>query len=466
MEFGLGPDGSRHMIRIRHQMATCAVAFLLGLGIAVHLNITAAFLWGLEGDRVLPVLLPTLGWASVGAWLPHRLLAGLLRGLWKKVAGGRALREDLMVLRPRRRSHRVLLWLIMAAVASMIGLAELLVMVFNGWAGALGAYLQEHFLWTTTSWFVARMVLRVLILLLPGLLMGMAVAGLGSLSSAHDDHHTRGPLPVLIIGGGVGTLVLRLTTSAWLVQSTGFLLVSRPFFLTSWVAGLAATWVEKETEDTVEEVVHVPVETTRDRYVIASGLGVWGALTTLWITGQSGGQEVQMEFLGGIGVGAAVGEWWLSDRHHSRSGAGMGLWALGVASAIGIVCWGGDPPQVGPTGKRLILPLVSSVVGFLLPYLLRCLTSRYTTAGRSHSLATSLLTGAAAGVMLAAYLLPEAQRTWVRLLAIFSLLAIALGGLLVIHDEQAPPRPRRNRLILIFGSLVFLMGLFAWSSTT
>ncbi len=71
--------------------------------------------------------------------------------------------------------------------------------------------------------------------------------------------------------------------------------------------------------------------------------------------------------------------------------------------------------------------------------------------------------GSATLAILVSYLLPDAPRTWIRLLAVFSLLAVALGGLLVIHDEDARPGPRRNRLVMIFGGMILLMGIFAWS---
>jgi hypothetical protein len=440
------------------------VAFLLGLGGAFHLSIAAAALWGLEQNTVATVLLPTLGWASVGAWIPHRLLAGMLKGLWRKVAGGQALREDLSVLLPRRRSHRVLLWLLMASIASLIGLAELMLILLNGWGASVGAYLESHFLWTAPTWFLARLLVIAGVLFLPSLLLGTAVAALGSLSSGHEGNPLRGPLPTLIVGGGIGLLVIQFTTPGWLTPPAGFLLASVPFFAASWVAGIAASWVEKTMNESLDEVVHVPTEASQDRFLIASALGVWGALTAVWVMGQPDGGQAQIAFLGGIGAGAATGEWWLAEQRHSRGGAGMAVWGLGLVSAVGTVSLSRPALFIGPIGKLILVISISAAIGFILPYLLRCLTSRSTTAGRSHSLATSLLMGSATLALLVSHLLPVGPQPWILMLAILSLLAIALGGLLVIHDEEAARRLRRNRLVMIFGGLIFLMVVFAWSN--
>jgi hypothetical protein len=135
-----------------------------------------------------------------------------------------------------------------------------------------------------------------------------------------------------------------------------------------------------------------------------------------------------------------------------------------LVSAVGTVSLSRPALFIGPIGKLILVISISAAIGFILPYLLRCLTSRSTTAGRSHSLATSLLMGSATLALLVSHLLPVGPQPWILMLAILSLLAIALGGLLVIHDEEAARRLRRNRLVMIFGGLIFLMVVFAWSN--
>ncbi len=167
-----------------------------------------------------------------------------------------------------------------------------------------------------------------------------------------------------------------------------------------------------------------------------------------------------------VGVLAGSRRGW--RRRHSDSGCGVSMWLLGMCNAVSVILAAGLYPRLwadgGLAGGEWLWIVLTALPGFGLGYALVYAKTAMSLRSASDSLAHAKMISAAllgmAGGILFAGRWGVTMLGSLGLLVAACLLALAVGGLMIIADADRHARRRGLRLAMVFASLGAMMVLF------
>ncbi|HSW45851.1 MAG TPA: hypothetical protein VLM89_09795 [Phycisphaerae bacterium] len=382
----------------------------------------------------------------------------------------------LWLLRALRERDESILWLSLAVLASLAGLTTLLTFAMTTPIAQLHRYLLAGFFWTQFTASLLEWLLVALAISPLWLMNGLLAAALAPVVGirAGPGHGRPAIAAGALLGLGAALCLQDLMADRGLSASQTLLLGALPMFALSVMSALQSHRAESQPAITSSLQAEAPELTSQSEGWIWLALAAWGIGSTLsaagWLTCRTG---TASSLTGGgdfglsgyaimLGLGVLAARMFVRADNPSASGCGTALWAAGVAA--GVVAVTGALAPTGSFAALVELLLLGLVFGGVLHYLERAWHARAgsETLGFAQ-MTTALLAGAAIGLIL--------NRWWVEpvlgsigAITTGALALMAFGGLIQIHERQAPSPTRGRRLGLVFASLAAAIVLFPMSA--
>lgn len=417
--------------------------------------------------------------AALGPRIPARFAIGLahrIRGrIWPADTPNSDEDRSFWVLRAVRERDESLLWLALAVLSSAAGLLAVLTLAALPAFERIHQYLMERFFWTNLT---ATALEWALVALLAGgmwLMNGLLAAVLGPVIGARTGSRRGQSLIVSggLLGIGLAWWVQKLLADRGMSGPQAFLLGTLAMFGVSVSSAVLSHRAERRPSLQRTPPTSAAEVTGRAEGWIWLSLAAWAASSALagsgWLACQSVGQLTSAG--PGIGPGTCLIVLGLSvvlaaiiDGQESPSASGYGnvLWAAGVCVGLAAVLVALAP---GPGASSLCqLALLTVPPGYALHRICQAWLARAgsETLGFAQMI-SAILAGAACGLILSQWWLEPALGP-LGTVTTGALALMAFGGLIQIHEEEGPPAGRRQRLGLVFASLVAAIALFPASA--
>ena len=436
---------------------------LLGRGfLQVFVNITD----GSAERRALAVAAILFG-VGIGPWLPHRFAMWTARRTWRRKFRADRIWDQFEPLQLEGQIDRAFAWAVVGVIGMVTGAATCATLVVPTGGGKAYEYLLENFLWTPPTLWLMDLVLAAICVIVPCGLSGLLLNCLGKLETRHQVCSVH-PLSVALSTAGIvafaaANLADSVRPEVWIAAG------GLPFFAVSLSAALVTGRIEPAADVAGRAAVNLAPEAS-DRWMplliaaVAVAAFVGGAQVVVWdrlfrdyfaITTDTWGMFAAICFSAGMWL---VG-WSGRKRNYSVGGLGLAFAASGTLAAAGL-CTIGLSPSSDDVWARLFVPaagVAAGATGFAMAYGYSAVHVRMVHASVSRApLITASGLGGALGLACASgVLLPEVGPLVTGALA--AVILMAVGGVLIIHEDGYQASTRRRRLACVFASLIAMI---------
>jgi len=412
--------------------------------------------------------------AAIGPRIPARFLVSVAR-LIRRQRSDSPTDGSFWLLRGVRDRDEGLLWLALAVLASLAGLAGVMTLPLVSLFASLHRYLLEEFFWTPLTLSILEWAAPALLIGGPWLINGLLVAALAPVIGARTGSRREQPgiAAGVLLGLGAALYVHDGLTGSGLSGAQAILLGALPMFaLTVLAAGLShrPDWKPPAGPPAENDM---PELTGRAEGWIWLSLAAWAAGATLMISGWLACQELAALYLPiesatlgvcilSIGLGVAIGSLTSTWEGRWSRDCGTVLLLAGIASGATVVAIAFLPFTRGFVVTQMALVMLP--LGYALYRVERAWLARAgsETIGFAQ-MTTALLAGAAIGLIVNRWWIEPALGT-LGAAAGGALVLIAFGGLNQIHEGDDVPSVQRRKIALVFASLAAAIVVFPMSA--
>ena len=413
--------------------------------------------------------------AALGPRIPARFAIGLAHRIreriWPADEHSSGKDRSFWLLRAVRERDESLLWLSLAVLSSAAGLLAIVTLAALPALERIHQYLLERFFWT---YLTATSLEWVLVALVAGgmwLMNGLLAAVLAPVIGARTGSRRGQSLIAagVLLGIGLAWCVQESMADRGISGSQCFLLGTLAMFGVSVSSAVMSHRAERRSSLQKTPPTSAPEVTGW----IWLSPAAWAASSALagsgWLTCQAVGQLASTG--AGIGPGTLLIALGFSvvlaaivDARESPSASHCGgvLWAAGACVGLAAVL-----AALAPGLKSFSLfqlALLAVPLGFALHRIGQAWLARAGSETLGFAQMTSaILAGAACGLILGQWWLEPALGP-LGTITTGALALMAFGGLIQIHEEEGPAAARRQRLGLVFASLVAAIVLFPASA--
>ncbi len=457
-------------------LATNVAMILLGMAVgwqcAAAKRMVAAVI-GPEPESAAMVAAIALLAATVGPWLPGRLILGIARFIQRRSRRSTEPDADstgtFWMLRAVRSRDDSLVWLSISVLACASGLVSFLTLLLMSPFARLYHYMLQHFFWTNLTlsgleWLGAALVIGPTFVL-----HGLLITTLATVRGrAEPAQHPPRAVAGLLLGLGLALVLQTRWAAGALSGGQQFMAGILPVFILAALAAKMSQHVDG-LSSLPEDEPGGPELTGGAEGLIWLSLVLWGVAAGLagtgWVMCRAADGHSSTSaaghwglYISVLGIGAAAAWWHARHQTRSTSGCGMAAWAAGVGAGTAATLAAFHPAS--PLGTVIQLLLLGLPFGYALHYAELAWMARAGSPSQGFAqLASAVLAGLAAGFMCAHWWAAGALGA-VGLIAAGSLLMMSLGGIVQVYEEDRAARVRHRRLALVFASLAAAIVVF------